>query len=234
MLIILLLFPPVLLFGLALGLMWVPLPQPFPDPLTADRNLMAAVITGILGLGYLVGMVFYVVARFRKASRRIDFVFAGKGLTPEPYMLFGRRYIGFLYEIPVDVDFIPARGVQRSLLNIYLNVNNDVRLAIGTGKALLDCRDCPQIAVEYPELKDLRIFSNDGTWLHNLLKTSLVRTHLSIIMKDQFVKGLREVYFMPGKIWLRALPTSRVMEDDINEWFGSLIMLARIVSDIEK
>lgn len=234
MLIILLLLPPVLLFGLALGLMWVPLPQPFPDPLSADRSLMAAVITGILGLGYLVGMVFYVASRFRKASRRMDSVFTVKGLRPESYMLFGRRYFGFLNEIPVDVNFIPARGVQRSLLNIYLNVNNDVRLAIGTGKGLLDCRDCPQVTVEYPEFRDLRIFSNDGTWLHNLLRTSLVRTHFSNILKDQSVKGLREVYFIPGKIWLRALPTSRVMVDDINQWLDSLMILAQTVGDIEK
>ena len=113
MLIVLLLLPPVFLFGLALGLMWVPLPQPFPDPLSADRSLMAAVITGILGLGYLVGMLFYVTSRFRKSSRRMDSIIYRKGLRPGPYMLFGRRYVGFLNKIPIDVNFIPARGVQR-------------------------------------------------------------------------------------------------------------------------
>lgn len=234
MLIVLLLLPPVFLFGLALGLIWAPLPQPFPVPLSADRSFMAAVITGILGLGYLAGMLFYVTARFRKSSRRMDSIFIAKGLTPGPYMLFGRRYVGSVNKIPIDVNFIPARGIQRALLNFYLIINNDVRFAIGTGKNLLDCRDCPQIVVEYPEFRELKIFSNDGTWLHNLVETSLVRTHFSNLLKDQSVKGLREIYFMPGKIWLRALPTSRVSADDINEWLESLMKLAQTVSDIEK
>jgi hypothetical protein len=233
MLIVLLLLPPVLLFGLALGLMWVPLPQPFPELLSADRSLIAAVTTGILGLGYLISVGFYVVARFRKASQGMDPIFTEKGLMPGPYMLFGRRYTGFINQIPVDVNFLPGRGVQRDLLNIYLTVNIGIRFAIATGKTLLDCRDCPQIMVEYPEFNGLRIFSNDGTWLNNLLKISLVRTHLSNIMEDQSVKGLREVYFMPGKIWLRALPTSRVMAGDITEWLDSLTILARIVDEIE-
>ena len=49
---LLILVPPVLLFGFALILMWLPLPQPFPAPLSHGRNLVVAVATGILGIGY--------------------------------------------------------------------------------------------------------------------------------------------------------------------------------------
>jgi hypothetical protein len=48
-----------LIFGLALLTIWLPLPQPFSPPPGKERNMVVAALTGVLGLGYLVGLVVY-------------------------------------------------------------------------------------------------------------------------------------------------------------------------------
>ena len=65
----LILVPPVLLFGCALLMMSLPLPQPFPPPLSDGRNQMAAVITGILGVGYVFGLALYLVSSVLRVGR---------------------------------------------------------------------------------------------------------------------------------------------------------------------
>jgi len=92
--VLLILVPPILLFGFALILMWLPLPQPFPSPLSQGRNVVAAMTTGILGIGYTVALMAYVLSSIRQAGQAWDAVFTRRGLASQSYLGFGRQYHG--------------------------------------------------------------------------------------------------------------------------------------------
>ena len=95
-LILLLVLPVLLLFGLALVLMWAPLPRSFPPASSSARNLMAAVTVGVLGMVYLAGVVVVVVHRIFRAGRSLDEVLAAHGLAPAKGLLLGWVYEGSL------------------------------------------------------------------------------------------------------------------------------------------
>ena len=137
----LILVPPVLLSLCALLVMGAPLPHPFPPPLSGGRDRIAAIMTGILGAGYLIGLAVYVIASFLRAGRALDPVLTSAGLVPEGYLAFGRRYRGMLQGREVEVTFLPSRGVSAAQLNVCVSTSLGTRVAIARGKPLLDCGD---------------------------------------------------------------------------------------------
>jgi len=75
-LILLLVLPVLMLFGLALVLMWAPLPRSFPPAPSSARNLMAAISVGMLGMFYLVGIALVIVGQILRVGRSLDEVLA--------------------------------------------------------------------------------------------------------------------------------------------------------------
>lgn len=230
---LLILVPPVLLFGFALVMIWLPLPQPFPSSMSKGRNLMAAVTTGILGTGYLIGLAAYLISSFRQAGRVLDPVFTPRGLTSQSYLGLGRQYQGLIQGRQVDVHFTPSQGLQPALLNIYVAADLDTRVAIGEQKPLLDCTDCQRVEVNELDLSHLQVFAEETTWARGLLTEPTNRTTLSHLLDSQEEHGFREVYIQPGRIWLRAHPSSRVTEDRIRNWFDDLLTLAEAIEKVE-
>ena len=92
--VLLILVPAILLLAVALLSLWLPLPGPFPAPLSRGRNLMAAVVTGVLGVGYVVGLAVYVISSVRQAGRALDPALTARGLASSSYLGAGRRYHG--------------------------------------------------------------------------------------------------------------------------------------------
>ena len=221
----LILVPPVLLFGFALILMWLPLPQPFPAPLSHGRNLVVAVATGILGIGYIVGLAAYLLSSVRQAGRDLDPVFTSRGLTSQSYQAFGRQYRGHVQGRQVEIDFMPAQGLQPALLNIYVAANLEVRVAMGEQRPLLDCGDCPRVDVSELGLGNLHVCTEETAWTRGLLAEPTNRATVSRLMRDQKRYGLREVYIQPERIWLRAHPSSQATGGQIGQWFEEMLAL---------
>lgn len=224
--ILLILFSIVLLFGLALLLMWLPLPQPFPSPLSGGRNLLAAVITGIVGLAYLAGLVVYLVSAVRQAGQVLDPAFAAKGLTARSYLGVGRQYEGTLRGRRVRVEFMPPRVLERSLLNIYVSADLGSRAAIGAQKPLFDCRDCPRVDFEASALRPLQVYAEDEAWVRRLLSEPANGALVSRLIRARKGEGLWQIYLQPERIWLRARPSARVTGDAILEALDDLGALA--------
>lgn len=224
--ILLILIAAILLFGLALLLLWLPLPPPFPAALSQGRNLMAAVVTGVLGFGYLVGLAFYLFSSFRQASRILDPALASRGLAAQNHMGFGRQYHGFVDGRQVEVIYMPARGLQHALLNVSVSAEINGRMAVGERRPLMDCGDCAQVNVEEAELAGLQIYGEDGPWVRRLLAEPANRILVGRVLSDQKRGGLRELYLQRGRIWLRARPSSWAAEEHILLWLDDLLALA--------
>jgi len=218
------LVPPVLLFLCALLVMGAPLPHPFPPPLSEGRDSMAAILTGILGAGYLIGLAVYVIASFLRAGRALDPVLTSAGLVPEGYLAFGRRYRGVIQGREVEVTFLPSQGVSAAQLNVYVSTSLGTRVAIARGKPLLDCGDCPRVNVEELLLGGFQVYSHDKECVRKLLADPVGRGALQRLLDDSDVVGLRELYLQPDRAWLRARPR-QMTERQFQQWLDDLMVL---------
>lgn len=223
----LLLVIPVLLFIFALALIWLPLPDPFPPAMSEERNQMVAIITGVFGFLFLIGLGFYTVSLFLKAGRFLDNAAEKAGLRAKNYLFFGRQYQGKLTGHTVKIDFMPPQVLRPSVLNIYLETHMGTRIAIGKGKPLLDCQNCTPITGVCPALNNLKIYAHEEEKARRLLADPTIKEVLTHLLSNQKKFGFREIYFRSEKIWLRAHPR-QLTEALFQEWLEDMLKLAAI------
>jgi hypothetical protein len=224
-LLLLLLIAPILLLACALISMWLPLPRPFPPALSSGRNLMAAIVTGVLGVGYLVGLTAYAILAFLRAGRVLEPVLVSEGMGSESYLMFGRRYQGELEGREVKVNYLPAQGIQPAQLNVYVEADIGTSAAIGWQRPLLDCRDCVQLEVAPAELWGLHVYAEEAKGVERLLEEAASREAVMRLLKDQKELGFRELYLQPGKVWLRARPHN-IEVGLFQQWLENVLVLA--------
>jgi hypothetical protein len=221
----LILVPPVLLLLCALLLTWAPLPYPFPPPFSGARDRMAAIATGILGAGYLLGLAVYVLASFLRAGRVLDPVLEPPGWISGSYLAFGQRYRGTVQGREVEVTFLPPQGVSAAQLNVYVSASLGTRVAIAKGKPLLDCGDCPRVNLDDSPLSGFQVYCHDEKHARELLSDPAGKGALQRLLDDGDVIGSREVYLQPERAWLRARPRG-LTEGLFRQWLEDLIALA--------
>lgn len=220
-----LLILPILLFLCALAMLWLPLPPPFPPALSSERTLLAAIVTGVLGAGCVAGLGIYAVSAFLRAGRVLDSVLTPMGMTSERYLLFGRQYRGEVQGRQVEIQFLPARALWPTQLNVYVKAGIGTRMAIGRQRPLLDCRHCARLEMGWAELSGLHVYAEDEGKARRLLDDTASREALARLLDDQERHGLREVYLQPGRVWLRAHPC-RMSEGRLRQWLDDLLALA--------
>jgi hypothetical protein len=224
---VLIMLVPVLLFACALAMIVVPLPHPFPPALSGDRNLVAAIATGLLGFGYVVGVGVYGAARFLAAGRVLDPVLAQAGLSTESYMLFGRRYHGELEGRAVAVTFMPAQVIRPAQLNVTVRADLGTRIALGRERPLLDCRDCARVDVVGTAWEGLHVYARDAPRAQRLLDDATACDLVSRILADRDGRGLREIYVQPDRVWLHARPYA-LTAAQFESWFRDMLVLAEV------
>jgi hypothetical protein len=223
---LLILVPPVLLFLCALVVVTVPLPHPFPPPLSGGRNRMSAIVTGILGAGYIIGLTVYVIASFLRAGRILERILTSAGLVSESYLVFGRQYHGVIQRRQVGVTFVPSQGASSAQLNVYVSADLDTRIAVAKGKPLLDCNECPRVNLDESELGCFQVYSQKMEYARRLLADTEGKGALTRLLDDRDVIGSREVYLQPERVWLRARP-QRITEGQFQQWLDDLMALAQ-------
>ncbi len=216
---------PILLLACALITLWIPLPHPFPEALSSERNLISAIATGILGLSYLVGLTIYVISFFLQAGRILDPILAPSGLISESYMGFGRQYRGAIEGRQVEINFLPPQGIRSALLNVHVHAELGTKIAIKRKKPLLDCADCPHVGIEENSLGQVQMYAQKEECARSLLSDAASIDALSRLMLDQKTLGFREIYWQPDRIWFRAHPQG-VTEEQFQQWFEALLELA--------
>jgi len=220
---LLLLAPPLILCVCALATLWIPLPTLFPPAMSGARNRVSAVLTGVLGLGYLVGLAAYLVFWVRRAASVLDPILTPEGLASKPHLLVGRHYRGMIEGRAIEITFLPAYGIVPALLNVTIGANLGVRMAVGRQRPRLDCMDCARVDVLNPKLKDLHVVAKDEASARRLLTSLEICAALPCLLTGT---GTREVYVQPARIWLRARPR-RMTAEDFARWLDCLEKLAR-------
>ncbi len=208
---LLLLAPPLILCVCALATLWIPLPPLFPPAMSGARNQLSAVLTGVLGLGYLVGLTVYLVFWVRRAASVLDPVLTPEGFTSEPHMLVGRCYRGMIEGRAIEVTFLPAHGIAPALLNVIIAADLRVRMAVGRQRPRLGCTDCASMDTVGLGLEDLCVVAEDGKSARRLLANPGFSTALTRLLADRGAE-LREIYVQPGRVWLRVRPRGMTAE----------------------
>jgi hypothetical protein len=213
---------PLLLLACALVAYRVPMPA----SLSGSRDLVAAVAAGIAGIGYLLGLGAYLLGSLRRSARALDPILEPLGLIGGPYAGFGRRYTGVLEGQEVEVRYLPAHRLQPARLDLAVEAEIGVRMAVGRQRPLLDCRDCPRLALgdEFP----YRVYARDEHAARRLLSGTAPRRALDRLMD---VPGAPTLYIQPGQAWLRARPwrtaaLPREAGPEIDGWLRALVRLA--------
>lgn len=192
----------------ALVMMWFPLPPSFPPPFSGERDLMSAVGTGILGIGYLIVLATYVIGSVRQAGYVLGSQIAATGLRSEDILLFGRRYQGIVRGRGVEATVFPPYGLSRALLNVYVSADLGTRMAVSRGKPLLDCSICPRVDVGGDDLRGYHVYAQDEERARWLLADTESRAALIRLLDGSGDRGLWELYLQPDRIWLRARPAA--------------------------
>ncbi len=235
-LLLLIVVPPILLFICALAMLAVPLPDFFPLPWSRGRNQLSAILVGgVGGLGYLVSLTFYLVWTVTAPARSVDRVFIGLGMSSERYMLFGRHYQDWLDGRRVDIYFQPGYRLRPAVLNIYVEADLGTRLAMGSGKPLLDCRGCPRLAVGDPNLSHLHVLAQDQAWAYSLLADATVNSALNRLLAPEKSAGLGEVYLylQPDRIWVRSHPR-QITESSAQQWLADLLAVVEVAEKLPR
>jgi len=222
---LLILVPPILLFLCALLFLWAPLPHPFPPALSAGRDRISVIVTGILGIGYLIGLAVYVTSSFRRAGRVLDPVLTSTGLASESYLVFGRQYRGMIEGREVEVYFVPSQGVRSAQLSISVSAKLGARIAIGQRRPLLDCRDCARLEIAESGLSHLQFYAQEEGLARRLLADTASREALTRVMETHEEHGFRELYLQPQRVWLRAHPR-RMTGELFRQWLEDVLALA--------
>ena len=227
----LILVSPILLLLCALLFLWVPLPYPFPPTLSAGRNQISAIVAGILGSGYLIGLTVYVVSSFRRAGRVLDPVLTSTGLASESYLMFGRQCRGKVEGREVEVRFVPSQGVWPAHLSLRVSAKLGSRMAIGQRRPQLDCRECVRLEVEESGLSHLQFYAQEEGHARRVLVDPASREALIRVMEAHEEQGFRELYLQPEWVWLRAHPRW-MTEDLLRQWLEDVWALAEVGEEV--
>jgi hypothetical protein len=219
--VLLILIPPLLLFACILMALWVPLPRPFPPPLSHTRNLVAAIAAGVLGIGYLGVLAAYTVWSFLQAGRALDPILMPMGFTSQSHGVFGRAYHGSFEGREVIIDYMPARAPGPAVLNIHFSAKIGTRMAIVERPPLLDCADCPRVTIGAPGLGDLQTYTQSEACAQSLLADPSIAAVISRLIGN----GSGELYLQPNRVWFRSHPRE-LTGAQFEAWLEDLHVLA--------
>lgn len=185
---------------------------------------MSAILAGVLGLGYIIGVTVYLISWVRRTARVLGPALTPLGLTSQPYMVVGRRYRGMIEGRAIDVKFLPAYGFSPALLNLTIGANLGTRMAIGRRSPWLDCRDCARLDTSGLGLKGLCVVAEDGERARSLLADPEFSAALVRLLLDRGPET-REVYVQPDEVWMRARFRGTTAEN-VAHWLEDLRNLA--------
>ncbi|MFH1195730.1 MAG: hypothetical protein V1720_08440 [bacterium] len=225
-------FPMLAIFILGLILFAAPLPDPFPERFSYERNLLTWLVVGCTGVMFLIYILRYLTKHYKQIGSVFDPLCLKWGLNSEDYPVYGKHYFGNMNGRKIDVYYTPWRRRADPLLNVYLSINTKIRMAVSEQKPLKDCVDCPKVETDYPELNYLQIYCENIEWARKFFAKPENRNMVSKLITGWKEKGKRELYLQPGKLWLYSHPYYDVTFDIAEEWFDALPLLADAVEKI--
>ena len=230
-LILLLVLPVLVLFGLALVLMWAPLPPSFPPVLSSARSLMAAITVGVLGLVYLAGVAVVVVRHILRAGCSLDEVLAVHGLASASGLLLGRDYEGSLQGRPVRVSWVPGYGVRPGQLLVKVDADVGFIAAIADHRPLRPSADAVQVETVLGEnwAPVVLVEASHAGRLTDLLANQVVGPGLFQLLAASEPGGVRELSLAQDHILFRARPSTAAAVQYAGTWVETLAAVAALL-----
>ena len=223
-------FFPILLFLFALGLLFLPLPGSFPPIGSNERNLVAAILTGLLGLTWLVFMVVFVIKIVLTPGRMLDRIFTSKGLSAKSYLGIGRQYQGVSEGRQVFIQFIPGRMLQNMLLDIRLECDHSANMLISSGKPVaVPVKVNEKILSQ--EIGGMTVLAEDRVFADSLLSIPETMPMIRKAVTNQGV-GLVEIKLKPGWLVLHNRPTFNLEPANVELWLQVMLRLSRVIENM--
>lgn len=230
--ILILLLPPILITGIALLLIFIPLPASYPQPASHVRNLPVAILTGILGMIWAITLTIYSIKSLVSTGKGLDSTLTAMGLKASNYLLFGRDYRGEINGYLVEVQFTPNRTPHNNLLNIRIGTSIKKRMSIGINKPLQGCIDCDKVEILPNELGNLQVYAEDKQWAQKILYDPMIIGKLHSLLDDSKRLGIREFHILNRQCWLHARPTQQLTEKDLQVWLQTMLELSYSIEKI--
>lgn len=226
-LMLLLVLPVLVLFGLALALMWAPLPHPFPPALSSERNLMTAIAVGVLGMVYLAGVAIVVVGQVSRAGRSLDEVFAEHSLAPAKGLLMGRVYEGTLQGHPVRASWVPGYGARPGQLLVKVNADVGLIAAVGDRRPLRPSADVVglEVSLLHGWAPVVWIEARQTEYLTALLADQSVASALFQLLAASEPGGVRDLRLARDHLEFRARASTAAALQCAGEWVQTLLVL---------
>jgi len=233
--ILLLVLPVLVLFGLALALMWAPLPRAFPPALSPARNLMAAITVGVLGMVTLAGVAVATVGQVLRASRSLDEVLAAHCLAPANGLLLGRVYEGRLQGRHVRASWVPGYGVRPGQLLVNVDADLGLSAAIADHRPLRPSVDAVQVEMVLADnwAPVVLVEAGHAARLTDLLADPAVASALFQLLATSEPGGVREISLGSDGIHFRARPRAGVAGQQIERWLAAISILAEWTESTE-
>ncbi len=213
------------LFAAALMLIFLPLPRPFPPAMSSERNLLSAIIVGVLGMIFLVWYTIGAVGGITKARNTLDPIFCELGFTKSIYLLVGRSYLGEVDGYKISANVFPPYRVEPGKAEIIIHSGFDTEMAIMKGKPLIYCRNCRQIDEDFGF--GANVYSEKEIVARKLLDSSKVREAISSMFAEDF--KLLEMDFTPSFFSIR-IRTYNLGAAQFAEVFDNAILLTKLFS----
>lgn len=210
-------------------LIWVPLPPPLPPGATMARQQMAAIVTAIFGVIYLLTLVANLISLCRDFGRRFEKTLVENGFTARGHLIYGRKYAGTCEERNITVEYIPARMIWPNLLSVEIPLETNHILALGNGRPI---RISPGLtAIDSSIITSCRVmgFADDKQWADSFLKKPELGKPIEGLLGEKKQLGLREIYIQPGSIRLRSHPKSPVTGEELMRWIHQLLKIAQTI-----
>lgn len=193
---------------------------PLPTSLAGSRDLVAALTAGVAGIGYLLALALYLLWSLRRSARGLDSILEPMGLVGSRYAGFGRRYTGLVEGRQVEVRYLPSYALHATRLDVTVDAELGMRMAVSTERPLLDCRNCPRLYLG--ENVPYRVYAQDQLAAQQWLAHPEVWAALGGLMD---VEGTPALYMQPDRLWFRVRPR-HVSGAEIEEWLWELVRLS--------
>ncbi len=100
-----------------------------------------------------------------------------------------------------------------------------IRMAIGSHRPLLDCRNAPRLLLDDTDLAKCHIHAEDQQRARHLLADQAVRSAFGQLLAELSDTNSWEVYIQPERVWAR-IRVYRLDEEMVVRWLDALALLA--------
>ena len=216
-------FVPILLFAVALFIILVPLPRPFPPAASKGRNLAAALITLFNGMFFIGSICLYSFWRIVRASHGMDPVFRKHGFYLGKAFLFARTLQGEHKGIGIRGELFPDYKFKPWRFTVCADVSPGFNGAIGNRKPVTHLPNAARLNHE-GGFSSLYICSDNAGKMQSMLDSAGIREAVGKIQSELSSADTWYIILRPKQIQIEIMP-HLISHDSMDAWIEGFYQL---------